>query len=217
MPAYPIFELPLEYFIDRRPPPRMALPKSASEIIELAYSSVPVQRDPVYKQLAKQYGRPDLAGEFEEPSDREARRFTVTESARIGGVFIPHSSPREIVYAHAATDTSEDATLSNQPLAPPPFKPVIREPFKEWIALWDAVYKESTSTKAFSTRIVTDKEQSKLKGDFANPDEWPVQGIVGQREAGGSTEYLVEWRKHPTTGEEFEPTWVFSSIMYKRS
>jgi hypothetical protein len=62
---------------------------------------------------------------------------------------------------------------------------------------------------SYSTRVITLDEVSKLDDPaFADPDQWPVARIVGQRAVGRTLQYLVEWADHPSTGESFEPTWV---------
>ena len=39
-------------------------------------------------------------------------------------------------------------------------------------------------------------------------DIWPANKILRERGVGANKEYLVDWERHPKTGETFEPSWV---------
>lgn len=120
---------------------------------------------------------------------------------------------RSSYYAHASTDTSEDHTLKNRPLPftykhPAP-RPAPHEPKEEWLLLWDIIYNEDVADKMYSDRTVSLEEQRTLfEKKYWAPGVWPVSRIIGQRQAEEGKEYLIEWERHPRTGEEWEPTWV---------
>lgn len=40
-------------------------------------------------------------------------------------------------------------------------------------------------------------------------DDWySIKRILDERKVGKHTEYLVDWENHPTTGEQYSPSWV---------
>lgn len=61
----------------------------------------------------------------------------------------------------------------------------------------------------YSTRHIPWEEQRRLGGEFAEAGKncWPVLKILEEGLKGRGKRYLVAWRPHPETGEEFEPIW----------
>ncbi|KAK5088635.1 hypothetical protein LTR05_002855 [Lithohypha guttulata] len=66
--------------------------------------------------------------------------------------------------------------------------------------------------KSYSTREIPWKEQRALGGafSFVGKGAWPVLRITAERKSGKRTQYLIQWRPHPRTHEEFKPEWIFS-------
>ena len=64
--------------------------------------------------------------------------------------------------------------------------------------------------KLYSTREISWSEQRALGGVFKSVGEgnWPILGISDQRGVGRKRQYLIEWHPHPSTKEQFEPTWT---------
>lgn len=64
--------------------------------------------------------------------------------------------------------------------------------------------------KSYSTRDIPWKEQRALGGEFKSVGKgsWPVLKIIGERATGNNRAFLIEWRPHPGTEEEFEPSWI---------
>lgn len=62
----------------------------------------------------------------------------------------------------------------------------------------------------YSKRDIDWEEQQELGGQFVEVGEgsWPVSKILKERITGRETEYYIEWRQHPRTGERFRPEWV---------
>lgn len=50
------------------------------------------------------------------------------------------------------------------------------------------------------------KKRSKKKD--TTPPLYDISGILDERKSGKITEYLIDWRDNPETGESYEPTWV---------
>lgn len=50
------------------------------------------------------------------------------------------------------------------------------------------------------------KKRSKKKD--STPPLYDINGILDERKSGKITEYLIDWRDNPETGESYEPTWV---------
>ncbi|EMR87247.1 putative hda1 complex protein [Botrytis cinerea BcDW1] len=49
------------------------------------------------------------------------------------------------------------------------------------------------------------KKRSKKKD--STPPLYDINGILDERKSGKITEYLIDWRDNPETGESYEPTW----------
>lgn len=72
-------------------------------------------------------------------------------------------------------------------------------------------HRSAKRQKTYSTRDITWEEQRTLGADFAKVGEgsWPVLTIIAEKgKKKHLIEYLIEWKPHPETGEEFEPQWL---------
>jgi hypothetical protein len=63
----------------------------------------------------------------------------------------------------------------------------------------------------YSNRTISWEEQQQLPHEFSSleKDFWPTERILKEKTGpGGKKYYLVEWKSHPFTHEEFKPNWV---------
>lgn len=72
-------------------------------------------------------------------------------------------------------------------------------------------HRSAKRLKTYSTRHIAWEEQRTLGADFAEVGEgsWPVLRIIAEKGKKKNTKYLIEWKPHPRTGEEFEPQWLY--------